>query len=167
MKHEAICAALVFPVGDLVAMVDPADGDLATFRWHLKRGRTGGWYAVRSQRRGGRQHHLRLHRVIAARMGLQIDGYEVDHRNGDTLDCRRANLRRATRLQNAKNISRRSDNTSGVRGVGWDTRRQLWRARIAVDGRRISLGHFPTLPAAARAYAKAARRYHGEFARAA
>ena len=46
------------------------------------------------------------------------------------------NLRPATQTQNNGNMRRRSDNTSGFKGVSWCTARQCWRTMITVAGRR-------------------------------
>lgn len=77
-----------------------------------------------------------LHRVL---MGCEPgDGVQVDHINGDRLDCRRANLRRATPQENAAN--RRCNPASGYRGVV--RRRDKWAAYGRVDGRTHHLGTF-------------------------
>lgn len=89
----------------------------------------------------------------------------VDHVNGDGLDNRRANLRPATHAQNMRNARRRSDNTSGYKGVTWERRRGRWCASIHHDRHRKHLGYFPTAHLAACAYDVAALSLHGEYAR--
>jgi hypothetical protein len=90
---------------------------------------------------------------------------EIDHRNGDKSDNRIENLREASRQQNAFNRGVPANNKVGLKGVKRKKRYRGWIATIGVSGRQIHLGTFPTKEAAASAYAEAARRYHGEFAR--
>src|SRR5262249_41749362 len=52
---------------------------------------------------------------------------------------------------------------SGFKGVSRHGSR--WRARIQVNGKKISLGTFASPEAAAQAYDEAAKRYYGEFAK--
>jgi hypothetical protein len=92
---------------------------------------------------------------------------EVDHVNGTTDDNRWANLREATRAQNVWNTKKGSRNTSGIKGVCWHAQSSNWRARIMVDGRRITLGLFRSKEDAAEARRLAERRYYGDFAKAA
>jgi hypothetical protein len=101
-----------------------------------------------------------MHRVISG----APDGLETDHINHRPLDNRRANLRVATRSQNAACIRMRADNTSGYRGVGWDKRRGCWVAEIHVANRHIHLGHFRAAEDAAQSYDTAARQHFGPFA---
>lgn len=89
----------------------------------------------------------------------------VDHINGDRRDNRICNLREATRSQNKANSRVSKHNQSGLKGVGFHPSSGLWRARIRVNKRLISLGLHKTAAEAHAAYAEAAKRYHGDFAR--
>lgn len=88
-------------------------------------------------------------------------GQYVDHRNGDSLDNTRSNLRIATPAQNMRNV-RRARGRSRFKGVS--ANRRGWRALIGVNRQILQLGTFPTEEEAARAYDAAARLHHGEFA---
>ena len=88
---------------------------------------------------------------------------DIDHKDGDGLNNSWCNLREATRLENSGNSRRRSDNTSGAKGVRLD--RGKWIAQIVVAGKLRRLGTFNTLEAAAAAYEAAATEHFGEFAR--
>lgn len=104
---------------------------------------------------------VRLHRYILN----APPELEVDHINGDGLDNRKSNLRLCTSSQNNQNASRRTDNTSGYKGVNWFKPRQRWVARIQVDGKRIGLGSFKDKEMANVAYNQACIKYHQEFAK--
>jgi hypothetical protein len=90
---------------------------------------------------------------------------EIDHKDCDPLNNRWSNLRLATRSQNNANIGARRHNTSGYKGVDWDKSRQQWRSQICVNGKRMMLGRFNDINAAAEAYRAAAEQHFGEFAR--
>lgn len=83
---------------------------------------------------------------------------EIDHRNRVRNDNRFANLREATRKQNAENLAPlTSANTSGSRGVNFYHRTGRWRAFIGHHGKRIHLGFFATSEEAVAARAAAER----------
>lgn len=100
---------------------------------------------------------LRLHSFILGTAG-------VDHKNGNGLDCRRRNLRKATSQQNAYNRRVSTNNTSGYKGVYWHKGAKKWVAQINKQGKRVYIGSFSTAEAAANAYDKIATLYYGEFA---
>lgn len=89
---------------------------------------------------------------------------EVDHINGDTLDNRRCNLRLCRRIQNARNVKKKSG-SSQYKGVTWLRWCERWMARITVNYRQIILGYFTDETKAAKAYDEAARKHFGEFAK--
>lgn len=131
-------------------------------QWGYMHTRKGGQYARRTVR--DKQGIQRLmHDVVARRMGLQ--GPQVDHRNCDTLDNCRSNLRAATNSQNHANEGVRKNNTSGFKGVSWSAWTGRWMAGIKVNYKRIHLGYFTQKVKAAKAYNQAARKHFGKYAR--
>jgi hypothetical protein len=104
---------------------------------------------------------LRLHRLITSAPA----GLEVDHIDGDGLNNRRANLRLATKAQNMKNRRPNRKSASGVKGVTWHKQNGKWQAQIMSDKDSHYLGYFETIEAAAKAYAEASVKLHGDFGR--
>jgi hypothetical protein len=108
----------------------------------------------------------RAHRIIWLLMTEQGPGHEIiDHIDGNPHNNKFENLRLATHHQNQCNQKRRSDNTSGLKGVSWSEERKKWQAGISVKGKRIALGRFNTKEEAYLAYCKAAKKMHENFAR--
>jgi hypothetical protein len=105
------------------------------------------------------------HRLVWLHFRGEWPDGDLDHINGIKHDNRIENLRLATKMQNMANIGRFSSNTSGAKGVHWLASKRKWQARIRIDGRRVHLGYFDTLTAAAKAYDEAALKHRGEFAR--
>jgi len=90
-------------------------------------------------------------------------GFIVDHRNHKSLNNTRMNLRIATRSQNSCNNKKTRGCSSKYKGVHRD-KKGLWRAKIHFNGKEIFLGCFEKEIDAAKAYDKAAKELHGEFA---
>lgn len=91
----------------------------------------------------------------------------IDHINGDPFDNRIANLRLCDNSLNGANRGPTILNTSGFKGVCWHKKTRKWMAQIGVRGARYHLGYFDDPAEAHAAYAAAATKYFGEFARAA
>jgi len=66
--------------------------------------------------------------------------WEVDHINRVRHDNRITNLRAAHPQQNQKNTKTRTDNTSGIKGVYWDARSNIWHAEIMTGRKKCYLG---------------------------
>lgn len=151
------------------AIVDAIDADLAELKWCARFDKhINGFYAVRAKPRvngkGGTEY---MHRTILSRIlgRALLKSEHVDHvESRSTLDNRRSNLRLATRAQNQQNQGLDVTNTSGYKGIYWHQHNKSWKASIRQNGKRISLGYFATPEEAARAYDKAAKELHGEFA---
>ncbi len=108
-----------------------------------------------------------MHKII-----LQTKAKRVDHRDHNTLDNRRGNLRPCDDIRSSQNRGLRRDNKSGFKGVvlmKWRNKvkpdQRRWVANITNNKRAIYLGCFTSARDAAKAYDKAAKKYHGEFAR--
>ncbi len=77
---------------------------------------------------------------------------DIDHWDRNKHNNSLANLREVTVSENLFNIGVRSDSTSGVSGVSWSKRDQVWRAYIAgKSGRQINLGSYKSKSAAIKA----------------
>lgn len=144
-----------------VALVDERDyARVSKYKWCIGSGSTN-LYAMRTLTERGKQKTQLLHRFIMD----PPDGLEVDHINGEGLDCRRANMRVCTHAENARNLGLNSRNTTGYKGVCKPTGRKKWIASIFANGKHIFLGCYDDVEEAARIYDKAAQKYFGEFAR--
>lgn len=145
-----------------VALIDDADyTTVSQFKWSaLTHGHTGTVYAKTAVRSGAARTTLLMHRLI---LGVTERSVFVDHANRDGLDNRRANLRIATRAQNGANRLIRSANKTGLRGVVYLIRRNVFRAQISVNGVPTCIGSYKTAEEAHAAYLTRGRELFGEF----
>jgi len=117
------------------------------YRWSVaKKGKT--FYARSSSAR------VHMHALI-------FGAKNADHKDRDSLNNRRDNLRTASPSQSICNRGPR-DNKTGFKGV--HPRYDKFFAVIKVDGKRRYLGSFNTAVEAARAYNKMAKELHGDYA---
>lgn len=121
------------------------------------------WHGRRSAYNQRGKKRMSLHHFVTGIPEHVI----IDHRNRDPLDNRRENLRIATLSQNGMNSRKRHHGgppTSKYKGVWWDKEKSKWAAMIRANKKAYALGRFTVEEEAARAYDRAAKRLHGEFA---
>ena len=150
------------------ALVDAADLPLIEgMRWNRSERTDGEDAVVVRSAPSGEQVHLR--RVV---LGLVEAGHrhKLSHRNGDALDCRRANLVVRDPTEHCGHARKRRSAagvpcTSRFKGVSRAEKKRKWSAQITHYGRTRRLGYFEDEIAAAQAYDEAARELFGEHAR--
>lgn len=147
-------ALRIYLAGGRVATTDAKFYEtLRHFRWHfVYRAKPGDGGYVRATI-GSRSYRVALHSMVLFLSGVR-EWEEIDHRDRDTLNNRRSNLRPCTHAQNMQNRETRP----GLKGV--DRCGDRWRAKF----RAQYLGMFGSPEEAARAYDTAARHHAGEFA---
>ena len=93
------------------------------------------------------------------------ENLDVDHRDGNSLNNQKSNLREATRTQNNRNMHRSARQRRGAfKGIRWHRQKQRWQARITVNYKSLCVGYHRDALAAALLYDSAALRVFGEFA---
>lgn len=139
-----------------VALVSPEDVHLLLWKWNA--------------RPSGNQVKIthtepdRTHWVLARAIMRPDADHLVDHRDRNSTDNRRPNLRVCTNAENSRNrVSPKSRGQNLPKGVF--KFKKAFRASIKADGVNHYLGSFPTVADAYDAYCAAAERLHGEFAR--
>lgn len=148
-------------------IVDAADYDwLMQWKWYAQWSPNAqSFYAERhTPFFEGKRQTIKMHRFI---LGLESgDKRQADHRDHDTLNNRRWNLRVASHAENVRNRRVQKSNKLGCLGVGTSYNRYI--VRIMFNGEPIGLGSFPKtsegLIAASERYQFAADLYFGEFA---
>lgn len=103
-----------------------------------------------------------LHRIIMEEDDPKVF---IDHINGDGLNNRKINLRRATNQQNSFNCqARMKKNPDKIIGVRFDTSRNKWLAQLQHNMKQVYIGRFLTEEEAIIARLKKEKELFGEFA---
>lgn len=127
------------------------------------------WYISRIKENGDiyfvayiNKKRIKLHRYILNQMNNKI---MVDHKNCNTLDNRKENLRCCSQNENQRNCRMHIDNKTGFKGVYYQKNAKKYHAQITVNSKTIYLGLFINPQDAHAAYCEASKKYHGEFGR--
>ena len=143
------------------ALIDDEDFERASkIIWHLQKTRWFEYAANSITVSPNKQSKLYLHRFILN----APKGMVVDHIDGNGLNNQKSNLRLCTNGQNQSCGKKRSA-ASGFRGVGRSqNRHKKWQVYITHENEKHFIGCFENKIEAAKAWDKAAIKYHGEFA---
>ncbi len=92
-------------------------------------------------------------------------GEYVDHKDHDTLNNRKENLRITTNENNTKNRKgKNSNNTSGYRNVMFNKQTDRWMVRLQINKKAKTLGEFQDVHEAGKFAEEMRQKYYGEFA---
>jgi hypothetical protein len=107
-----------------------------------------------------------IHRLVALTyIANPEDKLCVDHIDGNRVNNHMSNLRWATRAENGANCKKRSDNTSGFKGVNFHKPTNKWRASIQFQSKKQHIGYFDSAEEASEAYKLKAAELFGKFVR--
>lgn len=101
-----------------------------------------------------------MHRLLIGNSECRF----VDHRNRNTLDNRKSNLRLATNSENCANVGIRRNSSTGYRGVTFISTRNAYKATF-FRGKQYFLGYFPTAQMASITIENKLKEIDGEFYR--
>lgn len=100
---------------------------------------------------------IKLHRFIMR--VYTNNNLVIDHKNKNTLDNRKKNLKICTQQENLKNKKIQKNNSSGFCGVYFNKRCNKWQSYIRVSNKRIHLGCFDNREEAISARSQANKKY--------
>jgi len=87
----------------------------------------------------------------------------LDHIDRDKLNNRIENLRVANKSENGYNTLKKSNNTSGYKGVCWHKVKRKWMAQGRVEGKKVYLGYYENIEDASKAYENFCKKEHKVF----
>lgn len=142
-------------------IIDKEDYDkIKDYCWHIKRDSSSN--ETNKRLYACSYHHGKYYSLHSLILPVQ-EGFIVDHKDGNGLNNRKSNLRRATYSQNNMNTSLYKNNKSGYKGIYWNKKNKNWRVKIQLNNKMIEIGSFKDLDKAIEARIKAEEEYFGEF----
>jgi len=129
------------------------DEDLKIIESHKWRVSSGG-YVIRNSNDKNKSRHIYLHKEI---LKLKDNKIMVDHKDGNTLNNQKSNLRTCTHTENMRNRKVFKSSKSGYKGVVFDGTSGKWRLSLYI--------RFDDKIEAAKTYDKIAKLLYGDFAR--
>lgn len=148
------------------AIVDDDDFKiLSQFKWTAQPKGDGRVYAYRMSKRTKpfeKRKIIFMHREL-----MDVDSnHVVDHKNHNTLDNRRSNLRIATHAENMRNRIIQKNNKWGTPGITFIKNNKIKPWRVTLRNNLVwpkYIGSFKTLKEASTKYIEASKKYHGEY----
>ncbi len=140
-------------------VVDTLDAPLVSqYKWYATRIGNAIYASTRIEEEG-KVSWLYMHRLILAAK----EGELCDHKDMNTLNNTRENLRICNKAQNSANRGLQQNNTTGYKGIRKIGRK--WRAYIKVNQKQIHLGSFSSIEDALIERTRAGICYFGDFYR--
>jgi hypothetical protein len=149
------------PTGENVQVDDEDFNYLSGFKWAIHKSPSHPIGYAQAQETGSRKHWY-MHRMIMARHGFDIAGKLVDHRNLNTLNNQKHNLRIATHCESQYNKGMQRNNRSGYKGVS--RHRKVWVVQMHKLGKPLPRYYFANIKDAAQASMLLRFLHHGDFA---
>jgi len=119
-----------------IAIIDSEDIDkIKKYKWYKN---TDG-YVISTDEYG---NFISLHRTVLGIKYNKNNKIQIDHKDRNTLNNRKDNLREATPEQNSRNCSLAKNNKSGITGVHWNRFINAWVAQIKCKDKTIRGGSF-------------------------
>jgi hypothetical protein len=144
---------------DLGYRYDETSGDVTgpngkILTWYCKTKPNNAYKKIHMNQSKGQQRQFVSHHHFGwwCVYGEVIEGYLLDHINGDKQDNSIKNLRKVTLAQNQWNLHREVK--------GWSYKSGAYYARIRVNNKNIYLGRYDTPEKAHQVYLDAKQKYH-------
>lgn len=147
-------------VSGKVISIDTEDLSLIS-DYYLKIPKGGIYVIAREPMKNGNRKSIALSRLL---LGVTDNNVLVDHKDRNTLNYCKDNLRVCTRSQNQANRVFRGDYSSKYKGVSFDRQTSKWKVSMKYKRQSIHGGYFDNEDEAGLKYNELAKKYFGEFA---
>lgn len=147
--------------GRVVSFVDDDKFEyLSQFNWNVSESKGNLYLVARQVYPDDKLRKVKIHQLVM--WPYDSINYVIDHKDRNTLNNTKDNLRLATWTENNHNRKPQSNKAVPYKGVHRSYKG--FRAEIMANGKRIGFGGFKTPEEAALKYNELARIHHGEFA---
>lgn len=149
--------------GDKIVLIDAEDFEkISNFKWHVNYNKKNNYYIQANIYVNGKRTTKSLHKIIMGDFKDKI----IDHINGNTLDCRKENMRFVTNQENSFNQKvSKNKKSSKHKGIYHNKKLNNWKVLIKYNYKNIYIGVFDTEQKAVNAYNEKAKELFGEYAR--